>query len=438
MAQIPRLDSQLERLLPETSELTATGELSIGGCSVTELAEKFGTPAYVYDESEIRQTMRRYSDLLAQRWPHSRVCFASKSLPCAAAYAMAQEEGLLVDVAGEGELRMALAAGVDPKNILLHGNAKSASEIELAITNSIRLIVIDNETDISLIRQFATSPQDVLIRVIPDIDARTHPSIATGGRTSKFGLGIDRVRELVVELEHSEFVNVRGVHVHVGSQIMDIEPFVKAVEVLGNIGDFDIYNLGGGLGVNYSSTDDAPALEDYIGAIAEAAARILPEDAEILIEPGRSLVARSGVSLYTVRNVKATNATFVAVDGGMSDQMGIALTDDHHTAVIAERASSAPDTQVQLVGRQCESGDLLVDRSRLNDPRRGDRVVLAATGAYGYTFVNNYNGALHPPVVFCSDGASRAVVSRQTLEQFFWPHAAELARLGRTISTSNR
>ena len=427
------LSPSLARVFPLHSGLSEAGELTIGGCSVPELADRYGTPTYVFDEAGMRETMRSYRDGLAQRWPDSRVCFASKSLPCAAAYAVAQSEGLSVDVAGEGELRLALASGVTPENLVLHGNAKSSSEVELAVSSGLGLIVVDNESDIELIARFATQerPQSVLIRIIPEIDARTHPSIATGGRASKFGLPIGRVRELVAELTDHPSIRVRGVHLHLGSQIMELEPFAEAARVLASVGEFEIYNLGGGLGVNYSDDDEAPDLERYLDRIAEAASQALPTGARIMLEPGRSLVARSGVTVYRVRNVKQTYRTFVAVDGGMADQMNIALTDTRFTPVIADRAAASPDTTAQLVGRQCESGDLLVDEAQLHAPRSGDTIALAGTGAYGYTLINNYNGALHPPIVFCSDGNSRLVAPRQTFDEYLAPHRAEIDRLNR-------
>ncbi|MDA3147774.1 diaminopimelate decarboxylase [Leucobacter sp. UCMA 4100] len=420
------LPPSLARLLPSTAGIDDTGALTIGGCSVTDLAGRFGTPLFVYDELHLRETMRRYREGLRSRWPKSRVCFASKSLPCIAAYAIAEAEGLSVDVAGEGELRMALAAGVTAANIVLHGNAKSSAEINLATKVGVGLIVIDNDHDVALIEEHATTPQDVLIRVLPGVEADTHPSIQTGGTHSKFGMPIEAALALIRRIEGSERVRVRGVHVHIGSQILDVEPFLEALRVIANVGSFDVYNLGGGLGVNYSEADDAPEIEEYLDGLCGLAATVLPDDVELIIEPGRSLVARSGITAYTVRTVKRSLETFVAVDGGMSELMNIALTDDRFTAVVADRVTEAPDTLVQLVGRQCESGDLLVDRAPLHAPAPGDTVIIAATGAYGYTFANNYNGALHPAVVFCRDEEATLAVRRQTYEGYLEAHEPAL------------
>lgn len=420
------LPESLARVLPAHAAVDDTGALTIGGCSVPQLAEQFGTPLFVYDELHLRDTMGRYRDGLAARWPNSRVCFASKSLPCVAAYAIAQSEGISVDVAGEGELQLALAAGVDPSRIVMHGNAKSAAEIELAVSSGVGLIVVDNETDVMMLAAQDGPRQDVLIRVIPGVEANTHPSIQTGGTASKFGLPLPDALSLIERLQDDPKIRVRGVHVHIGSQILEVEPFVEALKIVANAGDFDIYNVGGGLGVNYSDDDDAPSIEEYLDAVCEAATEALPAEAQLMIEPGRSLVAQSGVTVYRVRNVKQTRTTFVAVDGGMSEQMNIALTDDRYTAAVADRVTDAPDTTAQLVGRQCESGDLLVDRAPLPSPRRGDTIVIAGTGAYGYTFVNNYNGAMHPAIVFCKDGEARLGVRRQSIAEYLAPHAPAL------------
>lgn len=420
------IPESLARILPAHTGVDGSGSLTIGGCSVPELAKEFGTPLFAFDETGLRDTMRRYREGLSSRWPNSRVCFASKSLPCVAAYAIAQAEGMSVDVAGEGELRLALAAGVEPARLVLHGNAKSAAEIALATEHGVGLIVIDNETDVELLSAETGARQDVLIRVIPGIETHTHPSIQTGGAASKFGMPLGAALALTERLRDSDRIRVRGVHVHIGSQILDTEPFIQALEFLANAGQFDIYNVGGGLGVNYSEDDHAPEIEEYLDIVCTAARRVLPPEAQLMIEPGRSLVARSGVTVYEVRNVKLSQQTFVAVDGGMSEQMNIALTDDRFTAMIADRVTEDATTTVQLVGRQCESGDLLVDQAQLQTPRRGDTVVVAATGAYGYTFVNNYNGALHAPVVFCKDGQSRIAVRRQTYDDLLSPHMPAL------------
>lgn len=415
-------DRRMARIFPKYSEVRVDGTLEIGGCSVPELADEHGTPLYVIDEQGLRERMREYRDGLAARWPNSQVTFASKSLPVLAAYGIAEAEGLGIDVAGAGELLLALEAGVDPKLIHLHGNAKSDEELRLALEAGIGLIVVDGEADIERLDGLLDRPQDVLVRVIPGVDPRTHRSVSTGGTKSKFGLPIPQAQALIERLRDHPTIRVRGVHLHIGSQILDLEPFARAVEAIAGIGEFEIYNLGGGLGAEYHDGQEAPSIDAYLDTLIEVARRLLPAESRILIEPGRSLVARAGVTVYRVNNVKRTAATFVAVDGGLADQMNAALTATKFTPVIAERADREPDTTAQLVGRQCESGDLLVDAARLARPEAGDTVVLAATGAYGYTLSNNYNGALKPAVVLCRDGDARVAVRRQSYAEFLAPH----------------
>lgn len=431
------LPQGLKRLLPVYSDVDVDGGLTVGGCNVRDLADRFHTPLYIYDEDGLRETMRRYQTGLAERWPNSRVCFASKAFPSVAAYALAAEEGLSVDVVGEGELRLALAAGVDPRRILLHGNAKGADEIALSIQHGVGLIVVDNWNDIALIEQATAlheqNVQNILIRVVPNILTNTHPSIQTGGAESKFGLPATEVVKMIKELAQHPTIHVSGIHLHIGSQIHELQPFADSVHVLSLFPDCEVYNIGGGLGVNYSDEDNAPDVENYLDAITAVANEQLPKHAELLIEPGRSLVARAGITAYRVRNVKHTAHTFVAVDGGMSDQMNITLTNEKFTGLVADRVTAAQDTEAQIVGRQCESGDLLVDRAQLQQPQLGDTLVLAATGAYGYTFVNNYNGALHPAVVFCSQGKARVVVRRQTYDDLLSPHMYERKPRGEEV-----
>lgn len=415
-------DPRFARIFPPNAAVRDDGVLEVGGCSVPALAEEYGTPLYVIDEQGLRERMRAYREGLAARWPNSQVAFASKSFPVLAAYAIAAAEGLAIDVAGAGELLLALESGAPAELIHLHGNAKSHEELVLAVEAGIGAIVLDGEADVERLDALLTRPQDVLIRIIPGVDPNVPKAISTGGSASKFGLPISQAKELIAKLEAHPFINVVGLHLHIGSQVLEVEPFERAVEAVRELGEFPVYNIGGGLGVNYNVTHDAPSLDAYLDAITAAAARVLPAGSRLIIEPGRSLVARTGMTAYRVNNVKRTGATFVAVDGGLADQMNVALMNMEFTPIVADRANAAPDTTAQLVGRQCESGDLLVDRAELAAPATGDTIVLAATGAYGYTLSNNYNGALKPAVVFCRDGESRLAVRRQTYAEFLGHH----------------
>jgi diaminopimelate decarboxylase len=411
-------------LFPEHSSVTPDGELTIGGVGVRDLAERFGTPAYIVDEAGLRAQARRFKDGLAARHPNSGVSFASKSFPCLAAYQVAAEEGLSIDVAGAGELVMALAAGAAPEQLYLHGNAKTTAELTMAREAGVGTVVVDNFDDIDRLEQLATQarPQRVLIRIIPGVAPVTHESQSTGGDDSKFGLPLDQAREAIERIRKSQQLHLDGLHLHIGSQILDTEPFARAVEAVAVLGTFDVYDVGGGLGVRYTLADQAPTVEEYLDTIADAARSYLPAGARLLIEPGRSLVARSCVTLYRVTTLKRTGRTFVAVDGGMADNLDAALTGQGFEAAVATRVTEQPDEIVQLVGRQCESGDLLVDRLPLPAPQVGDLIAMPVTGAYTYTLANNYNGALRPPIVFCRDGHAKLVAERETHEHVLALH----------------
>jgi diaminopimelate decarboxylase len=393
---------------------------------VSELAERFGTPAYVVDEAGLRGQARRLRDGLAARHPDSEVVFASKSFPCLAVYKLLAAEGLSIDVAGDGELVMALAAGVAPERMYLHGNAKTTAELARALSVGVGTVVVDNFDDIDRLEQLAAGPQRVLVRIIPGISPQTHESQSTGGADSKFGLPLEAAREAIARIRASDRLRLDGLHLHIGSQILDTEPFARAVEAVAVLGEFPVYDIGGGLGVRYTLTEDAPTVEQYLDTVTAAARAYLPAGARLVIEPGRSLVARSCVTLYRVTTVKHTGRTFVAVDGGMADNLDAALTGQRFAAALATRMSDPPDQVVQLVGRQCESGDLLAADLPLPAPAVGDLVAMPVTGAYTYTLANNYNGALRPPVVFCREGEAVLVAERETHDHVLALHRPAL------------
>jgi diaminopimelate decarboxylase len=404
----------LLELFPIGTALNASGDLMIGGCSASDLVAAFGTPTLVIDEQALRNRARRYADGLAERWPNSTVVWASKSLPYTALYRVIAEEGLSIDVAGGGELFMALAAGVDPARLVVHGNAKTDAEIAMALHARAGLIVIDNLDDIERLERLATSEQGVLIRVIPNVATATHAANATGHAASKFGLSLADVRTAISRVRRSKQLRLDGLHVHIGSQIVDTAPFARAVEALADLGEFSTYNLGGGLGARYTYDDTPPTIEAYLDTLVEAARRVLPSTARLLIEPGRSLVAETGVTLYRVTTVKRGARTFVAVDGGMSDNLEVSLYGQRFEAAIANRVGGGE--MCSLVGRHCESGDQLIDGVALREPTVGDIVAVPVTGAYCLTLANNYNGACRAPIVFARDGAPRLVLRRETYD----------------------
>ena len=425
--ELPRAEARdLLPLFPEHSDVTPDGELAIGGVGVRDLAERFGTPAYIVDEAGLRDQARRMKNGLAARHPDSEVVFASKSFPCLAAYQLFAAEGLSIDVAGAGELVMALAAGVRPELMYLHGNAKTTAELTMALDAGVATVVVDNFDDIDRLEQLASRPQRVLIRIIPGVAPVTHESQSTGGDDSKFGLPLDQAREAIARIRASRQLHLDGLHLHIGSQILDTEPFAQAVEAVAALGTFDVYDVGGGLGVRYTLEDEAPTVEQYLDTITTAAKNYLPDGAKLVIEPGRSLVARSCVTLYRATTVKRTGRTFVAVDGGMADNLDAALTGQGFEAALATRMTAEPDEITQLVGRQCESGDLLVANLPLPGPEVGDLIAMPVTGAYTYTMANNYNGALKPPIVFCRDGQAQLAAERETHEHVLALHRPAL------------
>ncbi|MFD9127352.1 diaminopimelate decarboxylase [Kitasatospora sp. NPDC059571] len=410
------MQDQLIGLFPPGTALDDDGTLLIAGCPVTELAAAYGTPALIVDEGALRTRARAYADGLAARWPNSRVAFASKAFPCTAVYRALTEEGLGIDVASGGELTLALAGGADPAGLVVHGNAKTSEELRMAVDAGAGLIVVDNFDDIDrlelILAERPGREQGVLVRVTPDIRPDTHEAVSTGQAGSKFGLLLPEAREAIARLRGSDRLRLDGVHVHVGSQIMDTKPFAQAVEAVAGLGEFDVYDLGGGLGARYTYQDRPPSVAEYLDALVGAARGVLPAAARILIEPGRSMTAEAGVSLYRAVTVKHGRPTFVAVDGGMGDNLEVSLYQQRFEATVATRVGGGEP--VRLVGRHCESGDVLSAGVPLRDPRPGDLIAVPATGAYTFALSNNYNGARRPPVVFCRDGRHRAVVRRET------------------------
>jgi diaminopimelate decarboxylase len=408
--------SQLLDLFPPGSATDPDGMLVIGGCRADDLAAEFGTPVLVVAEEALRKRAREYAHELASRWSNSRVVFASKAFPCTAVQRVMVQEGLGLDVAGGGEILTALKAGADPALIVLHGNAKTTEEITMAVENGIGLVVVDGPDDVDRLEAIVPSgrTQDVLVRVIPGVTADTHAHVLTGHEGSKFGLAPATATALIGRIEHSSRLRMRGVHAHVGSQILEAQPLADAVAPLAALGEFEIYDLGGGLGARYTWADQPPTIAEYLEVLVGAARAHLPPYAEIIIEPGRSMVATIAATIYRVITIKRGEPTFVAVDGGMGDNLEVALFDQRFEAGIANRLDASEGETVSVVGRHCESGDILVDGVPLNAPRVDDLLAVPATGAYCYTMSNNYNGNRRIPVVFVASGTPSLVVRRET------------------------
>ena len=412
--------AQLSHMYPFGTRVNERGRLEIGGCDTVELAREFGTPAFVVAEDDLRARARSFLDAVASRHPDYDVLFASKAFPCTAVYRVLAQEGLGCDVASGGELFLALRGGFDPARIYLHGNAKSEDELRAALDAGVGHIVLDSFDELDRLERIVGdrgAVQSVLVRVTPGVAGDTHQAISTGQADSKFGFSVDAAREAIVRLRqdagHLELV---GLHAHIGSQLFELEPFREAIRMIASLGDFPVYNLGGGLGVAYTASQHPPTIAEYVEAVVSTARELLGADKRLLLEPGRAMVANSAVTLYTVQTVKRNVSSWVAVDGGMSDNLRPMLYGAAYEAVIADRPLAPGDERWHLAGKHCESGDVIVRDVSLPDPAPGDVIATPVTGAYGYSLANNYNGVPRPPVIFASRGTARVVVRRETNE----------------------
>ena len=411
---------------PLGSHVSEAGHLIVGGCDTVELAAEFGTPAYVYAEADLRARARAYLDAFKAQTDDFEVLYASKAAPISAIYRILFEEGLAIDVASGGELHMAIAAGCDPARIHMHGNNKTTAELKQAIGAGVSHLIIDSFDEIARLDGLLDRPQDVLIRVTPGIKAETHSYIQTGQLDSKFGFGLEDglAAKAIGAVRSARNLRLVGLHAHIGSQIFELEPYTKTIEALASLAtdsalsddEFRMLNVGGGLGIAYTSDDEPPSVRSYVDVKVEGVRRVIDPMPKILVEPGRSLVGNAGITVYEVGTVKEIPGvrTYVAVDGGMSDNMRPMLYGARYDALIANRAADPPETRVTVAGMHCESSDVIVRDALLAAPRVGDILVTPATGAYGHAMASNYNGVTRPPVVFAADGDARLVVRRET------------------------
>ena len=408
------MTADLLGLFPPGTRQDNDGTLMVGGCRLDDVAGQFGTPAIVVSEDALRQRARDYLAAFRSRWPRCDLAFASKSFPCTAVQRVMNEEGMHLDVAGGGEILTAVKAGADPARLVLHGNAKTDEELQLAVGHGVGLVVVDNFDDIDRLERIVPpgGRQPCLVRVIPGVEAATHASQATGHAGSKFGLLPDDARAAIARIEHSSVLRLDGVHTHVGSQLLNVEQLAAAVEPIAKLGTFDVYDLGGGLGVRYTYDEHPPGLDAYAEAMTAQARALLPAASRIIIEPGRSMVATSACTVYRVTTIKRGVVTHVAVDGGMGDNLEVSLTGQRFEASIVDRVGGGET--VNVVGRHCESGDQLIEGVALRGPVIGDLLAVPVTGAYCYTMSTQYIGARRVPVVFALNGNARLVVRRDT------------------------
>jgi diaminopimelate decarboxylase len=422
-------------MLLGTQRINAEGVLEIGGCSAVALAEQFGTPLYLLDEACLRDTCRRYRAAFESRYPRAHISFSSKVFTTMAVCRIVAQEGLGVDVSSGGELYTALQAGLSPDLIVMHGNNKSSREMEMAVSHHVGRIGIDCVEEIEALQRVASSYDtvvDILIRIAPGVSADTHTHIQTGRVDTKFGLPIvdGAAKEAVAKALKAPNLRLRGINCHIGSQILDTGPFVQAAEMMvgfaaelrSELGyTIEDLDLGGGLGVRYLPEDQPPSLDGYAeavtGAVKASCARHGLPLPRLLQEPGRSIIGEAGVTLYTIGVVKDIPGirTYVAVDGGLSDNPRPSLYGAPYSAIVANKASRPLTRTVTVSGKHCETDTLIPDLG-VPDIEPGDILAVQTTGAYNYSMASNYNRFPRPAVVAVAEGRADIIVERETLE----------------------
>ncbi|NJK27488.1 MAG: diaminopimelate decarboxylase [Coleofasciculaceae cyanobacterium SM2_3_26] len=426
---IAHSSSPNQHLLPLTARIGKGDRLEIGGCDVVTLVERFGSPLYILDETTLRTACQQYREALRQYYPgDSLVLFASKAWSCLAVCAIAASEGLGIDVVSGGELYTALAAGVAPVKLYLHGNNKSLEEIQLAIDNQCT-VVADNWMDLQAIAQ-QPHPVRVMLRFTPGIECHTHEYIRTGHLDSKFGFDPEQLTPVLEFVQKHSHLNCIGLHAHIGSQIFELQPhqdlatlIVRWYQQARDMGlPVTELNVGGGLGIRYTEADDPPSISEWVRVIAEgivaaceAQGQPLPR---LLCEPGRSLVGSACVTAYTVGSQKQVPdiRTYIAVDGGMSDNPRPITYQSQYRCAIANRMSAPFTQRVTVAGKHCESGDVLIRDAALPEVNAGDVLVVASTGAYNYSMASNYNRLPKPAAVLVQDGDAKLFLRRETYQ----------------------
>jgi diaminopimelate decarboxylase len=427
-------------LFPNNTLVTPQGHLSIGGCDLVDLAERFGTPLYLYDAATILARARAYREALAASYPgRATVCYAAKAYVAPWLLTLLAPEGLGLDVVSGGELHVAVAADFPRERIYFHGNNKGEDELAHALDQRIGRIVVDNLDEVALLGRLAAARdarQAVLLRLGPGVDAHTHAHLLTGAPDTKFGLDIQSgaAEEGVRAILAQRSLELRGFHVHIGSQIAELEPYRASVarifafaaamrEKTGFI--MREMSPGGGYPVRYTPEDPAVEPVEMVRAVAAAVAAAakthrfdLPE---LTIEPGRSIVAPAGVALYRVGSVKKGTRTYVAVDGGMADNIRPTAYGATYTAALANRMSDPREAEVAIAGKYCETGDILIQRVELPMPRVGDLIAIPVSGAYQLSMASNYNLSPRPAVVVVADGAATLVRRRETFADLVAP-----------------
>jgi diaminopimelate decarboxylase len=419
-----------------TSRVNDKGHLEIGGVDTVELAKEYGTPLYIYDVALIRARARAFKDAFRRHGVKAQVAYASKAFSSIAMVQLAEEEGLSLDVVSGGELYTAIQAGFPPERIHFHGNNKSREELMMALDHGVGCIVVDNFYELELLEQLGKQYGKtiaILIRVTPGVEAHTHDYILTGQEDSKFGFDLNngQAEQALERALSSSSFSVLGIHCHIGSQIFETTGFVLAAQkIFKKIADWKeaygfapaVVNLGGGFGIRYTKEDDPIPVSEYVDQIVSEVKKQVSEQniamPEIWIEPGRSLVGDAGTTIYSIGSRKDVPNVrhYVAVDGGMSDNIRPALYEAKYEAVLANRVLDEKNEIVSIAGKCCESGDMLIWDLPLPKAKPGDYLAVFCTGAYGYSMANNYNRIPRPAVVFVENGEAQLVVKRETYE----------------------
>lgn len=421
----------------ENLSVNDSNHLIIGGCDTVELAKKFGTPLYVIDEDLFRQNCRVYKDAIDKYYDgNGLVLYANKALCTVHTCRVAASEGLGADVVSGGELYTAIKAGFPMERIYFHGNNKTDDELRMAVENGVGHIIVDNLWELERLNAISEEygvVQDIMFRIKPGVDAHTHSFVQTGQIDSKFGVALENGEafEIYETAYNMRNVNPDGLHCHIGSQIFDVEPFCKAAEVMMNFaGDLKDklglkikkLNLGGGYGIRYTESDDPVPYDEYIKYVSEVVKKTAAERGLdipfILMEPGRSISAPAGITLYTVGGIKDIKNVrkYVSVDGGMADNPRYIMYGSEYTAVVANKAADERSERVTVAGKCCESGDLLLKDAMLQRAESGDILAVLATGAYNYSMASNYNRIPRPAMVAVSGGDAKLIVKRETYE----------------------
>ena len=414
--------------------VNSDGHLMIGGCDTVDLAAQYGTPLYVFDEGLIRKRCREYLDAFGERYPKTEIAYAAKAALTKALARIMDQEGMALDVASAGELHTALEAAFPAERIKMHGNFKSETEMRMAIEAGVGRIVADSLSELDQLDALAGElglRAELLIRVRPGIDTHTHELIQTGQVDSKFGVGIygGEAEAAVRKALATENLNLRGLHCHIGSQLLELDGFERAVDLMVEFiaqlrdetgWECEDLDLGGGLGIRYTEQDQPPTVAELADLmcphlLAKLAEHSLPQP-RLILEPGRSIVGEAGVTIYTVGVVKDIPdlRTYVSVDGGLSDNPRPALYDAVYEAVVANKADQEPSEHVRVAGKHCET-DTLIEDAKIQPVEPGDLLAVFATGAYNHAMASNYNRFTRPAVVLCADGRAELIVRRETL-----------------------